>query len=58
MWRDIVYISDLDRVGGVAGAPQFLILGVLSLVGLPPSPGFWGKLILVATVLEAAAGDI
>jgi NADH-quinone oxidoreductase subunit N len=50
-------VADLDGLSGTNPVVAFTIaLCLLSLAGIPPLPGFWGKLSLAAAALEVDAG--
>jgi len=57
--RDVAGTTDLDDLGGLAGRSPVLagafLVGGLSLVGVPPLVGFFGKLLVFRTA--ALAGD-
>ncbi len=40
-----------------AGAAMLLVLAMFTLMGLPPTPGFWGKLSLFGSALSASQAD-
>ncbi|MEJ2646471.1 MAG: proton-conducting transporter membrane subunit [Gammaproteobacteria bacterium] len=56
IWRSAGYY-DLRRIGGLYPARPLLALlflvAAFSLVGVPPSSGFWGKFLLVQQAFEA-----
>ncbi len=50
---EIASVDDLDGLSGTNPVAAFAIaLFTLSLAGIPPLPGFWGKLTLAASALE------
>jgi NADH-quinone oxidoreductase subunit N len=50
---EISSVDDLDGLSGTNPVAAFAIaLFALSLAGIPPLPGFWGKLTLAASALE------
>jgi NADH-quinone oxidoreductase subunit N len=51
--EEITTVADLDGLSGTNPVAAFAIaLFLLSLAGIPPLPGFWGKLTLAASALE------
>ncbi len=51
--EEITTVDDLDGLSGTNPVAAFAIaLFVLSLAGIPPLPGFWGKLTLAISALE------
>jgi len=51
--EEITSVDDLDGLSGTNPVAAFAIaLFTLSLAGIPPLPGFWGKLTLAASALE------
>ena len=51
--EEITSVDDLDGLAGTNPVAAFAIaLFVLSLAGIPPLPGFWGKLTLAISALE------
>ena len=51
--EEIATVDDLDGLSGTNPVAAFAIaLFTLSLAGIPPLPGFWGKLTLAASALE------
>jgi len=51
--EEIATVDDLDGLSGTNPVAAFAIaLLTLSLAGIPPLPGFWGKLTLAASALE------
>ncbi|NBT13677.1 MAG: NADH-quinone oxidoreductase subunit N [Planctomycetia bacterium] len=51
--REIASVEDLDGLAGTNPVAAFSIaVFLLSLAGIPPLPGFWGKLTLATTALE------
>lgn len=51
--EEIASVDDLDGLSGTNPVAAFTIaLFTLSLAGIPPLPGFWGKLTLAAAALE------
>ncbi len=51
--EEIAAVDDLDGLSGTNPVAAFAIaLFALSLAGIPPLPGFWGKLTLAAGALE------
>lgn len=51
--EEITTVADLDGLSGTNPVAAFAIaLFLLSLAGIPPLPGFWGKLTLAAAALE------
>ena len=51
--EEIATVDDLDGLASTNPVAAFAIaLFLLSLAGIPPLPGFWGKLSLAATALE------
>jgi len=51
--QEITSVEDLDGLSGTNPVAAFAIaVFLLSLAGIPPLPGFWGKLTLATTALE------
>jgi len=51
--QEITSVDDLDGLSGTNPVAAFAIaVFLLSLAGIPPLPGFWGKLTLATTTLE------
>jgi len=51
--QEITSVDDLDGLSGTNPVAAFAIaVFLLSLAGIPPLPGFWGKLTLATTALE------
>lgn len=56
--EEITTVADLDGLSGTNPVAAFAIaLFLLSLAGIPPLPGFWGKLTLAAAALEVDWND-
>jgi NADH-quinone oxidoreductase subunit N len=56
--EEITTVADLDGLSGTNPVAAFAIaLFLLSLAGIPPLPGFWGKLTLAASALEVDWND-
>jgi NADH-quinone oxidoreductase subunit N len=56
--EEITTVADLDGLSGTNPVAAFAIaLFLLSLAGIPPLPGFWGKLSLAAAALEVDWND-
>jgi NADH-quinone oxidoreductase subunit N len=56
--EEISQVDDLDGLSSTNPVAAFAIsLFLLSLAGIPPLPGFWGKLSLAATALEVDWND-
>ena len=51
--QEITSVDDLDGLSGTNPVAAFAVaVFLLSLAGIPPLPGFWGKLTLATTALE------
>ena len=56
--EEIATVADLDGLGSTNPVAAFAIaLFLLSLAGIPPLPGFWGKLGLAAAALQVDWND-
>jgi proton-translocating NADH-quinone oxidoreductase chain N len=55
-WASIVRSTHLDRLSGLAGrfpwSAVLFVLLALSLIGIPPLPGFWAKYLLIVALLQ------
>ena len=57
--EEISQVDDLDGLASTNPVAAFAIsLFLLSLAGIPPLPGFWGKLSLAAAALEVDWNDV
>jgi len=59
--KSILFIGSRDYSGGLLRNPLIagpLFLGVLSIVGMPPFPGFWGKWYLMVDLASRGAWTI
>jgi NADH-quinone oxidoreductase subunit N len=57
--EEISQVDDLDGLASTNPVAAFAIsLFLLSLAGIPPLPGFWGKLSLAASALEVDWNDV
>jgi len=56
--EEIALVEDLDGLSSTNPVAAFAIaLFLLSLAGIPPLPGFWGKLSLAAAALQVDVGE-
>ncbi|MFB6080075.1 MAG: complex I subunit 5 family protein [Haloferacaceae archaeon] len=60
--QEAVGTDDFDALGGVAGRSPVLagafLVGALSLIGVPPLTGFFGKLLVFQTAADATATTV